>query len=278
MKRDVPIKTVHLFPVLDDLLIGLLRSLSADDWKRPTLARLWTVKDIAAHLLDTNIRAIAAGQQYSGKPPENINSYQDLVAYLNQLNAVWVQAMDRVSPQQLVEMLGSTGKQYCAYIASLDPFADARFSVAWAGEERSANWFHIAREYTEKWHHQQQIREAVGKQGIMGRELFYPCMDTFMRGLPHAYRNVAADNGTLIRISISGEAGGDWFLQKDSSKWQLVTGDPGQHYDAAVTFAPGVAWKLFTKGTDPATAAGQSEIEGDISLANAVFHMIAVMA
>jgi hypothetical protein len=35
--------------------------------------------------------------------------------------------------------------------------------VAWAGEAESKNWFHVARDYSEKWHHQQQIREAVSQ-------------------------------------------------------------------------------------------------------------------
>ena len=46
------ILTQHLFKPLDSKLIELLRSLSPEDWNRPTLAPLWTVKDIAAHLLD----------------------------------------------------------------------------------------------------------------------------------------------------------------------------------------------------------------------------------
>ena len=61
-----PIDTVSLFPLLDQELIALLRSLKRDDWYRPTLARLWTVKDIAAHLLDGNMRTLSLardGQQ-----------------------------------------------------------------------------------------------------------------------------------------------------------------------------------------------------------------------
>jgi uncharacterized damage-inducible protein DinB len=53
------IETVHLFPLLDAKLIELLRSLSPDDWNKPTVARLWTVKDVAAHLLDGNLRMLS---------------------------------------------------------------------------------------------------------------------------------------------------------------------------------------------------------------------------
>jgi hypothetical protein len=44
---------------------------------------------------------------------------------------------------------------------SLDPLAPAAFAVSWAGEETSSNWFDTARELTERWHHQQQIRLAT---------------------------------------------------------------------------------------------------------------------
>lgn len=84
------IETVHLFQELDEKLISLLRSLTPDDWNRPTVARLWSVKDVAAHLLDGNLRVISASRDgHSNVPERKINSYQDLVGYLNELNADW---------------------------------------------------------------------------------------------------------------------------------------------------------------------------------------------
>lgn len=277
-EQEVPIKTVHLFPILDQKLIELLKSLSADDWNKPTLAKLWTVKDIAAHLLDGNIRVISSSHQFTGDPPTNpINSYSDLVDFLNGLNATWVKAMRRVSPQLLTELLETTGKQYSEIMAKADLFAPAPFSVAWAGEEHSVNWFHIAREYTEKFHHQQQIREAVGKQGIITAKLFYPCIDTFMCGLPHSYRTVIANTGGLVQIKITGEAGGNWFLLKMTEGWTL-TKNAGSIPDTIVTLSPDIAWKVFTKGIDPQTALAASEISGNINLGENLFNMVAVMA
>lgn len=278
MRRTVPIQTLHLFPVLNDLLIELLTSLEPGDWNKPTIAPLWTVKDIVAHLLDTSMRTIASANNYSGKPPENIQSYNDLVNYLNELNAIWVKAMDRVSPQQLIALLKATGVPYYNYLASLDPFAPAKYAVSWAGEQQSENWFDIAREYTEKWHHQQQIRDAVNKPGIMHRELFYPCMDTFMRGLPYTYRNITADEGTLLEISISTKAGGSWYLQRTTDSWVLIDDAAGKRPHAAITIKPDTAWKLFTKGIKPQTAIEAADIKGDEKLAGVMFNMLSVMA
>jgi len=278
MDKPIPIQTIHLFPILDKLLIELLRSLEPEDWNKATVCPLWTVKDIAAHLLDTNMRTISGAHNHFGKAPENVNSYSDLVGYLNELNAVWIKAMDRVSPPQLVAMLEATGPQYCDIMALRKPFETARYAVSWAGEEQSENWFDIAREYTEKWHHQQQIRDAVGKPGIMHRELFYPCMDTLMRALPHTYRNVDAEDGTLIQISISTSDGGDWYLQKRETGWGLADKQDGKDPDASIVLTPDTAWKLFTKGMTAAAAIEKSELRGAGKLIQPLFGMLSVMA
>lgn len=271
------IQTAHLFQPLDDKLIELLRSLSADDWAKPTLAKQWTVKDVAAHLLDTNVRALAAKDGHFVKPPVIISSYQDLVAYLNHLNAEWVDAYKRVSPQVLVDFLENTGKQYSAYIASLDLDGPAPFGVAWAGEDESAMWFHVARDYTEKWHHQQQIREAVGKQGIMSQELFYPCIDTFLCGLPHTYRNTISDKGTAIKVIIETDIGGQWYLVYNGTAWELTKTEQATPA-ATVSIPPDTSWKLFTKGITSAEAAQQVKFDGDEQLAKVVLNLLAVMA
>jgi uncharacterized protein (TIGR03083 family) len=279
MEQLIPIPTLHLFKVLDELLFELLTSLSPDDWNKPTFAKLWTVKDVAAHLLDGNVRDIALLHNYENNQQlPQINSYQDLVNYLNELNAVWVNAMKRMSPQLLIQQLKATGPQYIEYLHTLDPFKPAKYSVAWAGEEQSLNWFHIAREYTEKWHHQQQIREAVNKPALMTRRLIYPCIATFMCALPHTYRNIPAQIGTTISFTISGEAGGTWILQKSGNGWEfknnIFVSEPAAH----ITIRPDIAWKLFTKAISPSTAIENSIIQGDNYLAVGIFNMVAVMA
>lgn len=278
MKRDVPIKTSHLFSVLDTKLIELLRSLSDEDWQLPTIARLWTVKDIAAHLLDGNIRALSIARDgYSGVQPISIASYQDLLDYLNRLNADWVHAMKRMSPKVLTDLLESTGKEFSAYMVAADPFAPAIFPVSWAGEEQSANWFHIAREYTEKWLHQQQIRDAVNRHGIITQELFYPFINTMMQGLPHTYRNTEAATGTCIEITVTTSAGGNWFLEKNEHGWQLNKEQKSEPV-SIVIISPETAWKLFSKGITADTALQQTTIEGNKEMGKIALTMIAVMA
>lgn len=271
------IATVHLFPILNEKLIQLLRSLSADDWDKKAIGR-WTVKDVASHLLDTAIRTLSSGRDGHGSPPDReINSYQTLVDYLNHLNAEWVSATKRLSPGILTDLLETYGIQYDEYLATRDLTADAPFSVAWAGETTSKNWFHIARDYTERWHHQQQIRDAVGKQGIMTKELFYPVIDTLMYGLPYTYRHVVSVDGTSIKVSVDTEIGGDWFLMRDNGSWH-ITKTLYPYPDAHIVIPPDIAWKLFTKGIRPDEAMDSVMITGNKNLALPALDLVAVMA
>ena len=272
------IETKHLFTILDDKLIELLSSLTAEEWNRPTIAKLWTVKDIVAHLLDTNIRGISILRDgYLNVPPSNIQSYQELINYLNTLNADWVNAMKRASPQALIALHQSTSKDYIAAVTALPPFEKAVFGVAWAGEEESYNWFHVAREYTEKFIHQQQIRKAVGKEGILTKELFYPFIDTFMQGMPYTFSNTVAAEGTVVKITVTTEIGGHWFVERTNNAWQL-TASSNNPIAAHVSIDPDTAWKLFSKGITPQQAYTQTTIVGNETLAKTALGLVAVMA
>jgi hypothetical protein len=272
-----PINVVHLLPVLDSKLIELLKTLTPADWQKQTIAKLWVVKDVVSHLLDGNIRGLSIlRDNYFGERPD-IKSYQDLIDFLNRLNADWVKATKRVSPEMLIMLHEATGKMYCDYCASLNPFDKATLSVAWAGEEESKNWMHVAREYTEKWLHQQQIRDAVNKPAIMTREFFYPFIDIFMMGLPHTYRNVNAENGTTIKLIITTEIGGSWYLTRLQQKWELSKED---HKDptATISIEPDLSWKLFSKSIRPEHVRNKILVEGNQQLGEVALSMVSVMA
>ena len=270
---NIPINVSHLLPALNDKLIELLGSLKPTDWERQTIAKLWTVKDIVAHLLDGNIRSLSMLRDgyYGEKPAEG-----SLLTFLNGLNADWVKAMKRVSPGMLILLHEATGDLYCQYYASLDPFGISPFSVDWAGETESFNWMHIAREYTEKWIHQQQIRDALDDPGLMSKEFFFPFIEVFMLALPHTYRDINAVEGTTVRVIIPGEAGGTWSLVKRPDKWvldQLHLTKP----DSEVSIEPHIAWRLFSKSIRPADLK-EKVIKGNRELGEVAFTMVSVMA
>jgi len=272
-----PILTVDLFPVLEGKLIELLRCLRHDDWSRPTLAKQWTVKEVASHLLDGNLKRLSIQRDgFFGLAPPPRGGYEAFVAFINRNNADWVQAARRLSPRVLIDLMEITSRQVYELFRSLDPLAPALWGVTWAGEETSANWFDIAREYTERWHHQQQIRVAVDQPGINGRELYFPVLDTFMRGMPHAFRSVEAREGTVVEIQVTGEAGGSWFVERTDSNWRLEQHAPSA--EATLKMDQELAWRVFTKAVDAETAARDVTISGDRSLAMQALLLVAVLA
>jgi uncharacterized protein (TIGR03083 family) len=277
MRRPEPVLATELFPPLDRELIGLLRSLSDAEWNRAIGSGRWSVKDVSAHLLDTAVRRLSLHRDgYSAPDTPKLQTDDDLKNFINQMNAYWVKAARRLSPRLLIELLERTGRELYEFFTTLDSCEAARFPVSWAGEESSLNWFDIAREYTERWHHQEQIRETVSRPELTSRKYLYPVLDTFMRALPHVYRSVQAPTGTVVRIAVSGDAGGEWYVRRKNDGWELLL-DVKDRVAAAVEIPQDVAWKLFTKGLDKASAETKMKFEGDAELGRVVLEMVCIV-
>ncbi len=143
---------------------------------------------------------------------------------------------------------GAVAAELHEHLESLDPFLPASIPVSWAGETESVAWFDVARELTERWHHQQQIRLAVDRPGIMTPELYGPVLECFMRGLPHAYRDVPARTGSIVEVVVTGECGGTWWLERAARGWALVAAPARERIDARTSIPQEIAWRVFTKG------------------------------
>lgn len=261
-----PLFVSHLLPPLNDELVALLRGVRDDEWAMRAVGS-WTVKDVAAHLLDTTLRRLSQIAMPDFEP--------------NRANAEWIAAMQRVSPRILIELLDRYGSEQASYLASLDPFADALFPVSWAGHETSPNWFDVARELTERWHHQQQIRDALGRPPLFEPYLA-PVLDTFVRGLPHAYRDADAPDGTTIVLRIgtpastpAGQAASrraqSWTLHRQNRQWTLREGE--EHATTTITIDPDSAWRLFTK----ARPKQEPRVEGEARFAEPLLRIVCVI-
>ena len=271
-----PILCAPLIRKTDQALIDLLRSLSAAEWELETIAGSWKVRDVAAHLLDTPLRKLSLVRDSFFAESVGIHGPQNLVALVNRLNREGVTVYRRLSPPVLIELMQIACRQSALFHESLDPFAPAAFAVSWAGEEQSLNWFDTARELTERWHHQQQIRLATNRPGIVVPELYHPVLDCFMRALPHLYRDVEAPSGTTLVVEIPGECGGRWFLSRAPARWEFVP-EGAQELAARVIVPPELAWRVFTKGIDRRSARAQIEIEGDAALGERVLNLTAIV-
>jgi len=271
-----PIHALHALVETDARLLDLLDGIALAEWDLPTIVPRWRVRHVAGHLLDTALRRLSIVRDgFTADGPAS-GAPEDVRTFVDRVNAEGVAVHGRSSPPVLTALMRVAVAGLHAHLRSLDPKATAAFAVSWAGEATSPVWFDIARELTERWHHQQQIRLALDRPGIMTPALYHPVLDCFMRVLPHAYRHVEAAEGTHLACRVDGDAGGTWRLVRASHRWQL-TGDHLEGPAAQVTIAPALAWRLFTKGLGRAERDAAVTIEGDRALAEPLLHAVAIV-
>jgi uncharacterized protein (TIGR03083 family) len=271
-----PIVCTPIMREVDRHLIDLLASLRPEEWELPTIAPGWSVRDVTAHLLDTALRKLSGGRDRCRVERVEIHSHQDVITLVNRLNREGVTVYRRLSPAVLIELMQLACGQTADYLESLDPFASADIGVSWAGEMTSLVWFDNARELTERWHHQEQIRLVTHRPGIMIPEFYHPVLETFMRGLPYTYRDVTAPIGTAIQVEVSGDCGGQWCLVNSGAGWIFADELPPA-IAAHIVIPQAIAWRLFTKGIDRATAYPQLAVRGDETLAGYVLRLVAIV-
>jgi uncharacterized protein (TIGR03083 family) len=262
-----PADTRSLFRPLTADIIRLLRTLTPEDWQRPTLAGTWRVRDVVAHLIDTALRRLSAGRDgvVLSTPARPITNERELTAFINELNASWVRATRSLSTRVLVDLYAHVASDLSDYFerASLDE--PARFPVSWAGDQESPAWFDIGRELTEIWHHGAQIRDAVDAGPFPDPRWLRAVLDIAVRGLPHAYRTVNAAAGASMHLEIAGPSGGSWVLEATPSGWDIEAGAAAAPVTTA-TMTDETAWRLLFNALPHAKAESMVRLSGDIAL------------
>jgi hypothetical protein len=119
--------------------------------------------------------------------------------------------------------------------------------------------------------------EAVGRPGFTEPRFLHPAIDTFVPALPYTYRDVAAPEGAVVELTISGDSGETWLLLREQAGWHLYVGHI-EHASAAVVLPQEIAWKLWTKWTAKDEALKSAQVRCDAALASQIFEMTSVIA
>ncbi|MBI9049746.1 MAG: maleylpyruvate isomerase N-terminal domain-containing protein [Anaerolineaceae bacterium] len=97
LKTLQPVIVPNLYLEIHQELILLLKNLTPDDWRKPTICQNWPVKDVALHLLGGDIGNLSRRRD-GHIPSASINSWDELVQFVNDWNEKWGFAADRISP------------------------------------------------------------------------------------------------------------------------------------------------------------------------------------
>lgn len=264
-----PTDTRTLFRPVSSKLVALLRTLQAEDWQRPTIAGTWLVRDVVAHLADVTLRRLSFHRDGMPPPPppRPIRSDRDFVEFINWLNAGWVAAARRLSPRVLTDLFEQASSDLAGWFERLPLDAPALFGVSWAGEQSSEGWFDVGREFTELWHHQEQIRIAVGARSLDDPRYLRAVIEIAVRGLPHAFREARPEPGQTVLLDVSGPAGGQWTLAGEAERWVLHAGQPASA-TTRIRLSDDAAWKLLFNALDEREAREAVEIDGLPDLAS----------
>jgi uncharacterized protein (TIGR03083 family) len=247
---EVP--TVDVRPLLSSErsdLLELLRSLTPDQWVCSTEVPGWRVKDIALHLLDDDLGWLSRGRDCDSSgllvPTED---YRAFVAELDRKNQQWVDGAHGLSQRVVCDLLAWSGAEVDAFCAAVDLRGAAR--VIWASVSAVPAWFDLARDFTERWVHHQQIRDALACPGTHFEEHIATVLRTFVWAFPKQYE---ADATVGTQFAIDLDQGGTWVLTRHAKGWELDEGH-APSVAAAMTMPGDTAWRMLTGGAyDPAT-------------------------
>lgn len=247
------VDTRPLFPKIRAALLDLLEELEPGEWSFPTVCEQWDVKGVALHLLGVEIGNVARRRDRFEVGPA---PGEGLAPWLNAHNEQWVAATRAISMPLLIDLLDTTGQMFDEYLADV-AMDEVSASVSWVGDDPVPVWLDVAREYTERWIHQQQIRDATSRPGLKEPEFMEPLLQTFVHALPRTYRDVEAPDDAVVQLEVVGPGGGNWHIVKSASGWDLAEGAAGSP-DARVSLDVNDAWRLFSRNPHlrPPTLAG----------------------
>ena len=267
--RFLKVEVADLLPQLRQELAALLSSLSAQDWGRATRCPGWSVHDVAAHLLGVDVGNVSVrrdGWALGPGPGENLD------VWIDEFNQQWVEAARRISPALLVELIDLAGRRFEEHVAGLDPDAIGG-PVQWATKDAPAPvWLDIAREYMERYVHQDQIRRACGRPRL-DRRFTEPVLATAVHALPLALAGVSRPAGTVAALIV--DDGGHqmaWYLTRTEGEWQLGRSAPAEPAACELRTTTDGAIQSFVHdpAAPPFTWRGDPELAQAVSQARAI--------
>lgn len=267
----------HLFKDITNKLINMVQDFEITDWESATCYPNWKVKHIVSHLIQTALGRLSHQRDlYHNDNRFSTMIFTKLVKKVHDSNERWKKLFDDISPRLLLDLLFIIENQLAHFLSQQDLNVEAFYAVAWAGEKISKNWFDIAREFTERWHHQQQIREAVGAETIAVKEYLTPVIDTLIRATPFWYKSIKAEINTKIGIIIAGDSGGKWTLTKIDNNWRLAEGLDDK-INETIEMNDDTAWRFLTRSISKEKAIDKIIFSNDNEMCKQFFNVKAIL-
>ncbi|MGH2697701.1 MAG: maleylpyruvate isomerase N-terminal domain-containing protein [Actinomycetota bacterium] len=254
----------------------LLRELTPEEAATPTICDPWTAHDLSVHLLGDDLSFLSRNRDAQRNPTlDSTPEWNRFVKELDAHNERWVEAGRFLSPHLIAELLETTGAMVAEFLAGVDPAAPGEV-VSWAGPDPAPWWLVGGREFTERWVHHQQIRDALGRPGLNGPSFVGPILATAMHGVPRAYRDLDAPGATTVAFDVTGRAGFSWAVRRDDEGWKLYEGLT-READARLGLDQETAWRFLMGMLSAGDARHKVSVEGDPAYAEPFFDAVSAI-
>jgi uncharacterized protein (TIGR03083 family) len=270
-----PYEIAPLFLTERARLSELLAGLAPADWQRPTPCPGWTVLGLCAHLAGDDLGFLARHRDgYYGTPGPEQASEAEFAAWLDNVQAEWVEAARRLSPRLVTDLLAWSGPQVAGTLRGENPRARTA-SVSWAGTGPVPVWLDQVRELSEYWIHRQQLLQALDRPSDLRADLAGAVLDGLRWAYPFRLGQARSRPGDTVTVSVSGPVARTWFLVAGSAGWEFRD-EPGPRGVAAVSMSTEQAWRLLSNNL-PAAERSRITTAGDAAVLDILYRTRAII-
>ncbi|CAM3716019.1 maleylpyruvate isomerase family mycothiol-dependent enzyme [Kibdelosporangium persicum] len=241
----------------------LLAELPEEQWKTPTALPGWSVQDVVAHIVGTELNL--SGKQ----PPEvpGVREYPHVHNDIAALNECWVESMRAQSPADVHRLFReATATRAEALTAMSEEDFDA---PSWtpAGQDTYARFMRIR--VFDCWMHEQDVREAVDRPGHESGDPAEMSLDEISVALGYIVgKKAKAPQGSSVTFDLDGPVRRRLHVQVDGRA--TVVPQLAGEATATLTMSSTVFTRLAGGRMPVELGFGRTTVKGDADLAEKV--------
>jgi uncharacterized protein (TIGR03083 family) len=226
-------------------LLELLATVGAPEWQKPSPCPEWTILGLCTHLVGDDFSSLSRHRdQHLGTPPPEGSTERQFIEWLDDLQAEWVRAARRLSPQLVVDLLAWMGPQLVEMFRQQDP-RQRSARVSWAGPDLVPIWLDQLRELSEYWIHRQQVLQGLDRPSDLDPALLGPILEGLRWAYPFRLAAIEGEPGDTVSIEVSGPVTATWLLVATDAAWSFAS-EPGSEPLASLSMTADQAWRLLS--------------------------------
>ena len=244
-----------------EALAEVLAPLSEDEWLTPSPCPGWSVKDLAAHVIGTEL---TLDGQPSPELTEEVRAHEHVRNDIGAINEAWVDSFrSRPGTEVLATLKEVTGRRARALAAmSQEEFDADSWTPAGPG---SYGRFMQIRVY-DCWIHEQDMRMALNRPGHLSGPQAEQSLDEVARALGFIVgKKAGAPQGSSVEIELTGPTSRRLFVTVDGRAAVVPTLDGEPTVKVTMPFELFIPMASGRLPADP--AAPGIELAGDTDLA-----------